>query len=44
MSRDRAEGMAAFSARSCEFCQFNRINSFLEYTLRDDDPPHSEFV
>jgi Fe-coproporphyrin III synthase len=44
MSQERAEEMAAFSARSCDRCQFNSQNRLLDYVLRPEDPPHSEFV
>jgi MoaA/NifB/PqqE/SkfB family radical SAM enzyme len=44
MSPGRAAEMSAFSARSCDRCQFNASNRLLDYALRHDDPPHSEFV
>jgi radical SAM protein with 4Fe4S-binding SPASM domain len=44
MSQARADEMSAFSARSCDRCQFLTINRFLDYALRTDDPQHSEFV
>lgn len=44
MSQARADEMNAFSARSCDRCQFNSQNRVLDYVLRTDDPAHSEFV
>lgn len=44
MEQARADAMRAFDASSCERCQFNKINSTLDYLLRSDDPEHAEFV
>lgn len=44
MSQARADDMAAFSAKSCERCQFNTQNRILDYALRPGSLAHSEFV
>lgn len=44
MGAERVADMAAFDARGCDRCQFNGINRVLDYTLRADEPAHSEFV
>jgi MoaA/NifB/PqqE/SkfB family radical SAM enzyme len=44
MEQARADAMRTFDATGCERCQFNKINSTLEYLLRAEDPEHSEFV
>jgi MoaA/NifB/PqqE/SkfB family radical SAM enzyme len=44
MEQARADAMRAFKATDCERCQFNGINSTLDYVLRESDPDHSEFV
>lgn len=44
MTQARADEMATFKAPSCDRCQFNGINRFLDYAIRPIDPDHSEFV
>lgn len=44
MDDERAGEMAAFDPKTCDRCQFTGINRILDYVLRVDDPPHSEFV
>jgi cyclic pyranopterin phosphate synthase len=44
MSQERVDEMGHFDARGCDRCQFNGINRNLDYMLRPQDPPHSEFV
>jgi MoaA/NifB/PqqE/SkfB family radical SAM enzyme len=44
LSDERAESMAMFKASDCDRCQFNRINSVINYATSADAPLHSEFV
>lgn len=44
LSQARADDMACFDATKCPRCQFTKINEFLDYAMRADTPPHSEFV
>ncbi len=39
-----ARGMAEFKARECERCQFNKINTVLDYALSPDEQQHQQFV
>jgi len=44
VSQKRMNDMLTFDATSCERCQFNNLNRFLNYLTASEDPPHANFV
>lgn len=40
----RADGMAAFDARTCDRCPYHAQGSLLEYVLSPKEPLHADFV
>lgn len=43
-NKGRQQEMLDFNARNCARCMFNGNNRLMDYVLREDEPPHANFV